>query len=1034
MQRIYKLITKNKQMKELTQIYKDAGKQLIEDLFKDYLVVTEKLSGSSFSFKKTGEGITFYKGANHRPINLIDRTMMVYYENPIRYIKEVTSKNMSSIPDNWMFCFQYFPNNSPGIITYDKLPKNNLVLSHITVTSQSGKVLKVIDDPRVLNDWANAFGVTALLPIFKGYLTEDQKKKIKEFLDTPKEDHSAIFSTNSFAEYLLKILNPSIQSTTLQNDLKKPIESIIFKFYKAGTKQVVAAKLIDPYTINLMKEKEPVDLRKMPADINEIILLDLLAFIEERGIKKHEILGDTEDMRYIELVSNIFNDYVTKRGKDLKKIDIEKAEFAKGDEFDLNVEMIPSQRTKDILNENPQLKDLFKIMLGSLKKKRRNSGNIMTPSVIEDFNKMISKVIDVIQPEDDGSFKTFDDYLKIKSTNESLLPNAEEMLVEEKVLNYNKFINLGKVMINELDFKNKEDFEDYKKGLKRGMNDDTEVTIGGKKMKAGEVSEEPKKLKGLSRINDVIQKQIDEIDDPDQKENAEKVLKSMEVINDPDASEEEKVKLFGELVEDGIIKKNAGGTKFYVDTAKTGLFRKVLGDKSSPASIVNVAKEYGLDNIDREKSNRIPKKAMTGAKLFGDKKSQTKVGVSDEGVSFDGVDYNKQNIPSTEDLEKIYGSKKEAEKAKAALEKYNAIVGQAQSAFKDQGEMETLSAFPDTPPTSPENRTKLKDGTADIIAEGFQKQFGDKKPTKAQQKIIDDFKGLKDIKDPKEYEEKLMDVTGAMMLDPFMKTGAADVVEMVSYMSELNKGNAVYMPAASNYPLGDIISISPEKIDYEKDSPEEIQRKIQLIMTGVEARSIKKGAGGASASGEKTQLSEYKEFTNSQGQKIPPKETKDDLEKMSDKTKMYSGIFDGTSEDTEKTANEIKDLAKKYDFDLDDPDYVKRRTKSVNSAIAYVKKKNPDIDEDELRAKYEAYYNLGNVYASTYNETVKSQLFTNEVWGVDKKTGKATVDRTDGINSIAKLKFEFNIGFTATGRPSNPVPTRFKNTDVEESE
>ena len=277
-----------------------------------------------------------------------------------------------------------------------------------------------------------------------------------------------------------------------------------------------------------------------------------------------------------------------------------------------------------------------------------------------------------------------------------------------------------------------------------------------------------------------------------------------------------------------------------------------------------------------------------------------------------------------------------------------------------------------------------------------------------------------------------MEVTGAMMLDPFMKTGAADVVEMVSYMRELNKGNSAYMPAASNYPLGDIISISPEKIDYEKDSPEEIQKKIQLIMSGVEARSIKKGAGGASASGEKTQLSEYKEFTNKEGKKIQPKQIKDDLAKMSDKTKMYSGIFDGTAEDTKKTADEIKDLAKTYDFDLDDPEYVKRKTKSIDSAIAYVKKKDPDINEDELRAKYEAYYDLGKVYAHTYNETVKSQLFTNEVWGVDKKTGKATVNTTDGINSIAKLKFEFNVGFTKTGRPTNPVPTRFKNTKVEE--
>jgi hypothetical protein len=432
-------------MKELTQIYKDSGKQLIDDLFKDYLVVTEKLSGSSFSFQRKGDGVEFYKGGNQRPINLIDRTLMVYYEKPISYIKSVVSKNFNSIPENWKFCFQYFVNNQPSVITYDRMPKNHLVLTHIKVMAPSGNVMKVIEDPRVINDWSNALGVTPLLPLFKGYLTDVQKQKIKEFLNTPKEDHAEIFNTNSFAEYLLRILNPSIQSTTLQHDLKKPIESIIFKFYKAGTRQNVAAKLIDPYTVNLMKDKEPIDLRKAPADINEIILLDLLAFIEERGIKKHEILGDTEDMRYIELVSNIFNDYVTKRGKDITKIDIEKAEFAKGDEFDLNVELIPSQRTKDILNENPQLKDLFKIMVGSLKKKRKNGGNIMTPSVINDFNQMVDKVIDVIQPDEDDSFKTFDDYLKIKSTNESLLPTAEEMIVEERTLLINEFINLNKI-------------------------------------------------------------------------------------------------------------------------------------------------------------------------------------------------------------------------------------------------------------------------------------------------------------------------------------------------------------------------------------------------------------------------------------------------------------------------------------------------------------------------------------------------------------------------------------------------------------
>ena len=77
---------------------------------------------------------------------------------------------------------------------------------------------------------------------------------------------------------------------------------------------------------------------------------------------------------------------------------------------------------------------------------------------------------------------------------------------------------------------------------------------------------------------------------------------------------------------------------------------------------------------------------------------------------------------------------------------------------------------------------------------------------------------------------------------------------------------------------------------------------------------------------------------------------------------------------------------------------------------------------------------MGKTFEHMYNSTVTEQLFTNEVWTYDKKSGTAKADKTDGINSIAYLKFEFNIGFSGTGRPSNPVPTRFKNKDVEDDE
>ena len=455
-------------MKELSDIYREKGKQFIEDLFKDFLVVSEKLAGSSFAFEKKGNSIEFYKGSGDRPINMIDRTLMMYYEKPIQYIKNVSSAMMASIPENWRFCFQYFVHNQPTVITYDKIPSNHLVLTHIKVMNPNGKLLKVIEDPRVIRDWSSAIGVTPLLPIFKGYLTTEQKEKLKTFIETPKQDQREIFQTSSFAEYLIRTLNPSIDSTILHDDLKKPIDSIIFRFYKPGTSQSFSAKMIDPYTVNLMKDKEPIDLKKQPADINEILLLDLLAFIEERGLKKHEVLNSTPDERYIELVSNIFNDYVTRKGSDIKNIDIEKADFAKGDEFNLNIDLIPGQMTRDYLQGNETLQNLFKIMLGSLRKKRNpdKAGNIMTPSVINDFNQMVDKINDVVEVQDDGKFKTFDDYLKIKSTNESLLATAEELVLEEKVLNYNTFINLGKVNVTS----QLTEAADYSKLTKRQIN------------------------------------------------------------------------------------------------------------------------------------------------------------------------------------------------------------------------------------------------------------------------------------------------------------------------------------------------------------------------------------------------------------------------------------------------------------------------------------------------------------------------------------------------------------------------------------
>jgi hypothetical protein len=140
-------------------------------------------------------------------------------------------------------------------------------------------------------------------------------------------------------------------------------------------------------------------------------------------------------------------------------------------------------------------------------------------------------------------------------------------------------------------------------------------------------------------------------------------------------------------------------------------------------------------------------------------------------------------------------------------------------------------------------------------------------------------------------------------------------------------------------------------------------------------------------------------------------------------------MYDG---DTDVAVKRITELSEKYDFDLEDPKFKARRDQSVKSAMDNILS-NPKCEgtnQDDLKKKLDAYFNLGSMYEKVYNDTVNEQLFVNEQYKYSKSKG-LEINRTDGIKSIAKLNFAFSAGtWSCDGRPSNPVPTRFKNTEV----
>ena len=119
-------------------------------------LLNEKLDGSAFCFEKQiDESFLFFKRNQDEPINLIDRTLVKYYEEPINHIESLSQSIKDLIPYNWRFGCEYFSNNTPHEIHYEELPQNKLILSYIHVKNANDKLLRTIQDKEELNEWAD---------------------------------------------------------------------------------------------------------------------------------------------------------------------------------------------------------------------------------------------------------------------------------------------------------------------------------------------------------------------------------------------------------------------------------------------------------------------------------------------------------------------------------------------------------------------------------------------------------------------------------------------------------------------------------------------------------------------------------------------------------------------------------------------------------------------------------------------------------------------------------------------------------------
>ena len=501
-------------MLSLQNILNTEGREFLENLLSKEVVVTEKLNAATLSMQKkqTSEmdlnrNLTFYKGTgvNKREITIADRVMTTFYLSGMTYLSNLSKLIIDRIPANWTFVFKYFPNHQPSFINYSVLPKNNLVLSCI-ITSGGTK----IDDSEDLKSWAEMFDVPYQEPIFKGYLSEYQKEKLRNYV----EDGSN--NKESFARFIITLLNPAMKGSLYQNDgFESPIDGFVFKFISDdGITKPMSAKLIDPFMSALISKNKS---KKGYSDNTDVLLSDFTIFMSNQDMDSIVLTKKDNSERYLELFYRLFNRYIKYKKSQLEDFDVDTNDIVKESidaDFGVDIDKISNETTKKLLKDNPEFKSIFKTLLGSFKTKKDDNYKsiVMSPGVVRLFNGVVDKINSKISSCEETDNLSFSSYLNAIRKNDiqnldinNTIDNVAKQQPIPDALTQQK--NIEALAMSFSDFKKKEEKEQKKEESSVKSIEDMIKSL------KGEIKDLTKEVSDLKDEQKEVKKDVESVDD-----------------------------------------------------------------------------------------------------------------------------------------------------------------------------------------------------------------------------------------------------------------------------------------------------------------------------------------------------------------------------------------------------------------------------------------------------------------------------------------------------------------------------------------
>lgn len=367
------------EMSKLITLNSINNEDILESLFNNEIIVYEDIQASKIWVNWNGVNFDIKaKSINSDSINLIDLTMQNYYNYAVDYFNNLDIRIKSLLNKKWWFCFEYFPDEQPANIEYNRVPKNKLVL---TAINKNGKYNFTVEE---LEEYARLFEVDVLPIIYQGRLSEKMIEGIKYFINTSEEDLEYVFGEKSFAFFFYKLLDPNSKNSFLMIDeYQDNIEKLIFKTKDGEASFEILNPLYKRISDNNSTEF---------VEIYTLILINFLNFCQTYDLEEIKLKGNKRDEIYIYLICKLFNFYMVEIKDDLLNFDFVVPEFFDKEKFKINTELITNKLTLEYIKEDDKLEYIFKIILGSFNKKRKKAIGIFTDNTLVLFNNFVSKI------------------------------------------------------------------------------------------------------------------------------------------------------------------------------------------------------------------------------------------------------------------------------------------------------------------------------------------------------------------------------------------------------------------------------------------------------------------------------------------------------------------------------------------------------------------------------------------------------------------------------------------------------------------